>query len=58
VGATTLAPGAPGIWCPPPSGAAISRSVVVDDALYTLSSDGLKTSALADLGDRSWLPFA
>ena len=46
----------PSIWCPPVA-PTISRSLVVGDALYTLSQDGLKGSGLADLADRSWLPF-
>jgi hypothetical protein len=33
------------------------RSVVSGDALYTLSTSGLKTSSLGDLSDRAWLPF-
>ena len=48
---------APDVWCPP-AAPAISRSLVVDDALYTLSDGGLKGSSLVDLADRSWLPFS
>jgi uncharacterized secreted protein with C-terminal beta-propeller domain len=38
--------------------AAIRRTLVVGDSLYTLSDAGLKESALATLADRAWLPFA
>ena len=53
---SAAAPAMPSIWCPPVA-PTISRSLVVGDALYTLSQDGLKGSGLADLADRSWLPF-
>jgi len=35
----------------------IRRSVVVGDALYTLSEGGLKASDLSTLAGRAWLPF-
>jgi hypothetical protein len=38
-------------------GAPIIRSVVVGDTLYTLSSNGLKSSELATLQEKYWLPF-
>lgn len=53
---SSTAPALPTLWCPPTT-PAISRSLVVGDALYTLSQDGLKASSLTDLTDRSWLPF-
>jgi uncharacterized secreted protein with C-terminal beta-propeller domain len=57
-GGSGIAAPSPPIYCVPPSGAAITRSIVVGDALYTLSDAGLKTSALSDLAERSWLPFS
>ena len=39
------------------TGAAIERSLVVGDTLYTLSTNGLKSSALSDLHEKYWLPF-
>ena len=54
---SAAAPPMTSLWCPPVT-PTISRSLVVGDALYTLSQEGLKGSGLADLGDRSWLPFA
>jgi len=35
----------------------ISRSLVIDQTLYTLSEAGLKASAVSDLADVGWLAF-
>jgi uncharacterized secreted protein with C-terminal beta-propeller domain len=63
--ATTIAPPsagaaiAPSMPCPvetysPP----ITRSLVIDQTLYTLSEAGLKASNVGDLADVGWLAFA
>ena len=35
----------------------ISRSIVIDDRLYTISSKGIMTSDLNDLDEIDWLGF-
>lgn len=37
--------------------AAIRRSLVVGDTLWTMSDAGLRASDMADLADRAWIPF-
>jgi hypothetical protein len=40
-----------------PASARIERSIVVGDALITVSDAGVKVSGLADLQTRAWIPF-
>lgn len=40
-------------WTPP-----VTRALVVGDTLFTLSEAGLLASAVADLSDLAWVPFA
>ncbi len=48
--------------CPGPvptaAGSPIERSLVVGDTLYTFSTNGLKSSELATLHEKFWLPFS
>ena len=44
--------------CPAAVGAPIERSLVVGDTLFTFSTNGIKASALNDLHEKFWLPFA
>jgi hypothetical protein len=47
-------PGVPGVEPAGSPGAPINRSLVVDDTLYTVSSAGVRASALATLADRGF----
>ena len=42
----------------PQFGGGVRRSLVVGDALFTLSESGLKASGIDDLAERAWLPFS
>lgn len=41
-----------------PGNSSIRRSLVIGDELWTVSGGGFKVNALADLGERAWIPFA
>ncbi|GAA4972432.1 hypothetical protein GCM10023205_43230 [Yinghuangia aomiensis] len=41
-----------------PGGLQVRRSLVIGDELWTVSGGGFKVNALADLGERAWIPFA
>lgn len=49
--------GEPGRVSHGPDAGAVRRSVVVGDALYTVSDSGVKASALDGLADRGWAAF-
>jgi hypothetical protein len=43
--------------CPSDTGARIERSLVVGDTVFTFSENGIKSSELATLHEKYWLPF-